>query len=513
MTSNRPQRKVKVPPPPRMGKLEARYGAIITTLLEPFKELVRENVFPMLDLMTPLHPVRQDGVGEDTRRVFENIRIAYAQVFNPRDVTRAAREAASVIDTTNHRTFRKQTQTVLGVDPVFAEPWLQDEVETFVHENSSLIKSIPVEHLSDIEQMVFREGKRGASPADIKKKIQEQFKLSDTAAARIARDQVSKFNGRLSELRQQAAGLTHYTWRTSEDGRVRTFANSGGYSDHAKLNGKVFSWKKPPVTIQKGKRAGERNHPGQDINCRCYAEPFFGKPGKDSKKETGVTLEGHENVEQFEKILSGSTTLQKQLVNDLPTPNTIKQTGGHYHRGFGYNELAADPEKRGGVVVLHEYGHHLDYEINKKINGVGMFGISESDSEFKKAFLEDRKGLGFHRAKTKFDSMQAFFDKYYTHDTKVLKSGASYKIAKPKDEVGGGPLSDIIDAMTGGLFQDRHGAFGHGKRYYSRKGSKEKETFANLFSIRNKKPWEDVEKMFPNLAKRFDEILEMAAET
>ncbi|MBL6927817.1 MAG: hypothetical protein ISR44_01485 [Rhodospirillales bacterium] len=47
---------------------------------------------------------------------------------------------------------------------------------------------------------------------------------------------------------------SHYTWRTVQDGKVR--------SSHADREGKVFLWTKPP----KG------GHPGEDFNCRCWAE-------------------------------------------------------------------------------------------------------------------------------------------------------------------------------------------------------------------------------------------------
>lgn len=272
-----PRNKKRIPPPLRTTNIEARYGANIRLMLKPFRELVEAKLFPMLDFIAQSGPVHLDAPSDDINRVFEQIRIAFAQTFSDRTVDRVAQESATLIDNINHKTFRRQTQTVLGVDPVFAEPWLADEIDIFVSENASLVKSVPTEHLADIEQMVFREAKRRSSPTEIKNKIIKLFGNADTSAALIARDQVSKFNGRLSELRQTAAGVDKYTWRTSEDGRVRSFSNSGGYSSHAKLNGKVFSWKNPPVTVFRGKRAGERNHPGQDINCRCYAEPVLDK--------------------------------------------------------------------------------------------------------------------------------------------------------------------------------------------------------------------------------------------
>ncbi len=51
---------------------------------------------------------------------------------------------------------------------------------------------------------------------------------------------------------------THYIWRTSGDEKVRP--------SHAANNGKIFAWKNPPAT----------GHPGQDYNCRCWADPYYG---------------------------------------------------------------------------------------------------------------------------------------------------------------------------------------------------------------------------------------------
>lgn len=48
---------------------------------------------------------------------------------------------------------------------------------------------------------------------------------------------------------------THYIWRTRLDDKVRP--------SHAANDGKVFSWDSPPST----------GHPGDDYNCRCWADP------------------------------------------------------------------------------------------------------------------------------------------------------------------------------------------------------------------------------------------------
>ncbi|MET0155021.1 MAG: phage minor head protein [Rickettsiales bacterium] len=47
-----------------------------------------------------------------------------------------------------------------------------------------------------------------------------------------------------------------YIWRTEEDDKVRL--------SHAINDGKIFSWNNPPAI----------GHPGEDYNCRCWAEPL-----------------------------------------------------------------------------------------------------------------------------------------------------------------------------------------------------------------------------------------------
>ena len=79
---------------------------------------------------------------------------------------------------------------------------------------------------------------------------------------------------------------------------------------------------------------------------------------------------------------------------------------------------------------------------------------------------------------------------------------------EPKFE-GAGGISDIIDAMSSGNFYKNHYCFGHGTAYYRRYGSKYKETFANLFALYGRpKAWKEVNKLFPKLARRFEEMME-----
>jgi len=58
----------------------------------------------------------------------------------------------------------------------------------------------------------------------------------------------------------------YYIWRTMEDEKVR--------DSHAVREGKVYNWNLPP----------EGGHPGEDHNCRCWAEPF------EAEKMSGIDI-------------------------------------------------------------------------------------------------------------------------------------------------------------------------------------------------------------------------------
>jgi SPP1 gp7 family putative phage head morphogenesis protein len=83
----------------------------------------------------------------------------------------------------------------------------------------------------------------------------------------IARDQSSKLNGDLNRIRQQNASITKYIWRASDDERTRET-----HADNANLE---FEWNNPPE---------ETGHPGEDIQCRCWADPVL----TDLRRELGL---------------------------------------------------------------------------------------------------------------------------------------------------------------------------------------------------------------------------------
>jgi SPP1 gp7 family putative phage head morphogenesis protein len=207
---------------------------------------------------------RADAVSDRISRMINGVRITYAERVSESRLREAARKAGRRVSQRQREQVDRQVKVVTGIDPFLTDIAVGEHIETFVSENVSLIRSISTKHFEEVEQLVLRGARTGEGAETIAGRIQARFKVAESRANLIARDQVAKLFGEVNELRQRELGITEYTWRTSQDERVRP--------DHAALDGKIIKWSKPPIV---DKKTGRRGHPGTDYQCRCVAEPIF----------------------------------------------------------------------------------------------------------------------------------------------------------------------------------------------------------------------------------------------
>lgn len=163
--------------------------------------------------------------------------------------------------------WKRTVKSTLGID-IFDDYYnggnYQKLVDDWIEENVKLVKSVPSDSLSELEQIVMDGWYNSRSTKSIMKEIQETFNISKNKAKLLANDQTSKLCAKLSQFQQQDAGCDEYIWSSSGDARVR--------DRHRDLHGKKFRWDEPPVVDEK---TGRRCHPGEDYNCRCIAIPVF----------------------------------------------------------------------------------------------------------------------------------------------------------------------------------------------------------------------------------------------
>ncbi|SET17134.1 phage minor head protein [Thorsellia anophelis] len=171
-----------------------------------------------------------------------------------------ASEFAKRVNQQNHAQTVASIKSVLGVDVsdfIMSNQFITAEIEIAMLENINLIVSVAEEHLLKVRQVIHHNILDGQRHSSVINAVSRAGQVSKSRAKVIARDQTNKFNGALTRVRQQSLGIEQYIWSTSGDERVR--------QEHRENNGKLFRWDSPPIT----------GHPGQDIQCRCVAIPYF----------------------------------------------------------------------------------------------------------------------------------------------------------------------------------------------------------------------------------------------
>ena len=362
--------------------------------------------------------------------------------------------------------------------------------------------------LSDIDDALAE----GTGVAQLSRDIRRKYSnINRNRAALIARTETHSALGfgqhsYHTELRDDLGLNMVKQWVATLDPRTR--------SAHAQMNGTQVSmdeaFKMPNGTEMQfaGDPAGGA---ANVINCRC-AIVYVDVEDEvvDSKKPptafdgSSINIDPKQRFEYEDGLTKLVTPQQLAIQNGMRKPKRIYQDGdeGVYYPDVEY--LVANPKDRLGQVLIHEYGHHIDFAINKQRKKMGAWSTSADAAAFQAAYMEDRKNLGLRGAKNR-DGILAFRNDLYTPEAATHK-GRSYTKWVTKDDYVGN-ISDIVDAMTGGAFRSKYGHWGHGTTYYRRRTAKFEETFANLYSLRNTPRWSYIQEKFPNLAREFDNIM------
>ena len=340
-------------------------------------------------------------------------------------------------------------------------------------------------------------------------------------ATQMAQDSLMQFDASINTAIGKQSGATKWKYYGSTVRDSRPFC-----VEHA---GQVFTDDEIEETWSgswKGKASGDPFIVRGGYNCRHHWRPVFDEEPEevaledtkaDDKDKVDVfsddaTFSSTDKTTkaQINLAMSSVTPTQIALINRLPKPKAVvgKANGGLYDART--NTLTSGMQ-RGGATVRHEYGHHIDYMLGEESGRFGAPALSTFDVGFNDAFKADRKGLNLQSKKLREDSLESLRDELY--DNKItsfkLPNGNTKFVNNyviKTDELAA--VADIVDAMSDGLFTKRFGGWGHGVTYYKRRGAKQKETFANLFALRNTPEWDVVQKNFPLVAKRFDEIID-----
>ena len=236
---------------------------VLTELRDGIDRLLIPQLPRLLALVQANKPeaLRTDSA-DDLKAELDRIDAVVDDVLTTARLRRMVDRAAHDVADFNKQELNKQFRASLGIDLLHGEPYLQTQLELFAEDNARLITSLAAEHLGKVGDLVMRAARAGTRVEQLRKDIEQRFEVTQGKAQLLARDQVGKLNGELTQLRQASVGVTEYEWSTSRDERVR--------KRHADLEGTTHSWDDPPVVDEK---TGRRAHPGQDFQCRCTALP------------------------------------------------------------------------------------------------------------------------------------------------------------------------------------------------------------------------------------------------
>lgn len=126
---------------------------------------------------------------------------------------------------------------------------------------------------SEVETVLLEGLERGQSGQQMAARLRERVDVSRGRSRLIVANELGNASAYAQEQSQREAGVTHYTWWTAQDKRVR--------DEHEARHGKVFAWDSPP----------SGGHPGRAIRCRCVALAVLPPSGGEPLPEVGAAAE------------------------------------------------------------------------------------------------------------------------------------------------------------------------------------------------------------------------------
>lgn len=174
-----------------------------------------------------------------------------------------------------NKEFQKIIEKGIHVSVPTSSPWWDDMKSSWAENNYTLITSNAKKYVEQINNLTEQAIVNGLSPKKLKEEIMKATEgLSEKHCKLLARDQMGKLNGNITEAQMQEIGLDLYVWSTAYDDRVR--------DSHALMEGLLCRWDDASVcSYDNGKTWVARPsgavdlHPGQDIQCRCVALSFY----------------------------------------------------------------------------------------------------------------------------------------------------------------------------------------------------------------------------------------------
>lgn len=274
--------------------IERKYARGITQLMRSITIPATEQIFDQLDswisdyelIQGKVDSLKFDSYPEDLKTFINGLRENIDDNITNNDNVRSFISIIGFdVSSQNKKQWGKFSKKLLGIEFVVDEPWETDTINAWGETNFGLIKGLGDEYIKKINTIVSEGIQFGRTAVSMRKEIRKLNKdININRSKLIARDQVGKLHGQLTQRRQEDAGLHLYIWTTAGDERVRGHPGRSpkAVPNHFIMNGKVCKWGDNTVFSDDGGKTFKKRTdkmpvaiPGQEIQCRCTGLAFF----------------------------------------------------------------------------------------------------------------------------------------------------------------------------------------------------------------------------------------------
>ena len=448
------RRKLRKPPKWKYPDgAEMQYRVFMRRVIAEMKRVLKSVVPKLSDVVSERDAerriddssVRLDDWTHTLDNILNVVKIGFDNATNPVVVNSSLFDIGKRTSDYNESQWKQITKAVLGVDVYTPERFLKSHISSFIKENSTLITKLKEETFNDVSRILTSGVRNGDRVEQLKKDILSdsdlepgRFRKTETRAELIARDQVGKLNGELTLNRQTALGIEKYIWRTVKDERVRGDP-SGLYPDakpsHFDREGKVYSWDSSP----------DGGHPGEAIQCRCFAEPVF-----DDEQFGEEEIEEQAPAEPLEKEPApeqrpeptpppAALNVEPEAPGGLFSPALVSSLRDYAEKSIGTTSerLVVIKESTGEVLADYEQnlklGHGLKYE---RAPGSGFSNADMFDPKTGKPHPDNSiKSIHTHPEQLSFsDGDWRIFSRSQINEEQIIAPGGkAYKLKKTKE--------------------------------------------------------------------------------
>lgn len=176
-------------------------------------------------------------------------------------------QVQQLFDSALWKTEKKVSETLkkITVEPKFSKEQREKVASEYENNTKLYIQKWTEEEIVKLRKRMQKHAVSGGRYEDMISTIQKSYGVSHGKAKFLARQETGLLMAKFKEARYLDAGVDEYIW-----GCVAGSKNHPVRPMHKRLEGKKFKWNNPPITDEKG----NRNNPGCDYNCRCFARPI-----------------------------------------------------------------------------------------------------------------------------------------------------------------------------------------------------------------------------------------------